>query len=201
MSEAVTALGGARVSGPVATVEEMPLQGMVTLRGNLDMLGGAVREAIGLGMPGRRGIVTLQDRAVAWMSPDELLLLMPYDKAGEVVAKLEARLAGSHFLAVDVSDARACFRISEPGAREVLARLSPVDLSPGAFGPGEIRRTRLAQIPAAFWMDRSGQFTLVCFRSVARYAFDLLANAAAGEAVGFFPPPRRRKKSPAPGRA
>ncbi|RYH10641.1 sarcosine oxidase subunit gamma [Tropicimonas sp. IMCC6043] len=189
MSDAVTALGGARAGGPLATVEEAPLRGMVTLRGDFARVGGAVREAVGLGMPKTRQILTMRDRAVAWMSPDELLLLMPYGKAGAVVTLLEGALEGAHFLAVDVSDARACFRISGSGsgAREVLARLCPADLSPSVFGPGEVRRTRLAQVPAAFWMDDSGDVTLICFRSVARYAFDLLANAAEGDAVGFFP--------------
>jgi sarcosine oxidase subunit gamma len=52
-----------------------------------------------------------------------------------------------------------------------------------AFPAGEIRRTRLAQIAAAFWMPQEGTVELVCFRSVAQYAFDLLTQAAAGPRV------------------
>ena len=40
-----------------------------------------------------------------------------------------------------------------------------------------LRRSRIAQIPAAFWLDSESSATLVCFRSVAQYAFDLLADA------------------------
>ena len=88
---------------------------------------------------------------------------------------------------MNVSDARAVFRIKGPNTREVLAKLAPVDLSPQAFGPGMIRRTRLAQVPAAFWMEDTDTAQLVCFRSVAQYVFDLLKTAAQpGSEVGFY---------------
>ena len=35
-----------------------------------------------------------------------------------------------------MSDARAVFQVSGPSAREVMAKLCPVDLSPEAFKPG-----------------------------------------------------------------
>ncbi|MEN8917520.1 MAG: sarcosine oxidase subunit gamma family protein, partial [Octadecabacter sp.] len=95
-------------------------------------------------------------------------------------------LAKSHFLAVDVSDARAVFTVSGDGARDVLARLCPVDLHPDSFGLGQVRRTRMAQIAAAFWMHDDG-FDVVCFRSVADYAQGVLTRAATtGEKTGFF---------------
>ena len=188
MSDAVTALGGAEAAGPVAQVTERELQGMVTLRGDLSdaTIAKAVRATTGCGVPAQRRLMQSGDRAVGWMSPDELLLLVPYSETSDVVAKLSEALAGKPHLAVDVSDARASFRIEGSGAREVLARLCPVDMSPAGIGSGELRRTRMAQVPAAFWMEDDGSVTLVCFRSVARYAFDLLAGAVAGGSVGFL---------------
>lgn len=187
MSDAISALNGAVFDGVGARIEEMPVQGMVTLRGAPDDIGAALTAATGCAMPGQRQTVEQGDRAVAWMSPDELLLLMPHGEVDACLAALAETLAGTHHLAVDVSDARAMFRIEGTGAREVIARLCPADLSPAAFGPGELRRTRLAQIPAAFWIGADGAFRLVCFRSVARYAFDVLSGAAAHAPVGFFP--------------
>jgi sarcosine oxidase subunit gamma len=188
MSESVTALNGIGFDGPVAWVREAPVQGMVTLRGDLSdaSLTSAVQQATGCEIPGQRRLLLGDGTAVAWMSPDELLLLLPHADVAAKIAALETALAGQHAMAVDVTDARAVFRIGGPGAREVLARLCPVDLSAAAFAPGEIRRTRMAQIPAAVWVDASGTFTLVCFRSVAGYAFDLLHNAAAHGPVGFY---------------
>jgi sarcosine oxidase subunit gamma len=49
------------------------------------------------------------------------------------------------------------------------------------------RRTRMGQVPAAFWLRDDGAFEVICFRSVARYMFDQLCVAAQpGSAVGHF---------------
>jgi len=109
------------------------------------------------------------------MSPDEWLLILPYAEVAGALAKMEAALAGQHFLAVDVSDARAVFRVTGAKAGEVLMKLCPVDLA--ALAPGELRRTRAAQVAAAFWRDGDG-FTLVSFRSVAGYVMGVLSHAA-----------------------
>ncbi len=189
MSDAVTALGAMEFSGPAVQVKEAPLRGMITVRGDLSgsAFAGAVRAATGCDMPQPREIVHGGDASVGWMSPDELLLLVPHDSTAAVVADLSRDLAGVHHLAVDVSDARAVLCVEGTGAREVLARLCPADLSPAALGPGELRRTRLAQIPAAFWIDPAGGITLVCFRSVARYTFDVVSDAANAAPVEFLP--------------
>ncbi|MBE0453859.1 MAG: sarcosine oxidase subunit gamma [Roseovarius sp.] len=188
MSEAMTPLNGADFEG-LATIKDAGLSGMITLRGDLASkeVKAAVKKAVGLGIPLQRQALSGQGTAVLWMSPDELLLLCAYDEVAQKIAALEKALEGQHFLAVNVSDARTVLRISGTGARETLAKLCPVDLSPGAFTPGMVRRTRMAQIPAAFWLDDSGVFYLICFRSVADYAFGALKDAALpGGEVGVY---------------
>lgn len=179
MSEASSALPGAEYDGYVR-VREAGLCGMITLHGELSgaRLKAAVRKLTGTDVPGP-GLVSLKGvKGAAWMSPDEVLLLLPYDKAASGVVALDKALKGTHFLAQNVSDARAVFQISGRGAREVLAKLSPADLSPGGIRPGQIRRTRVAQVAAAFWMHDENSFELVCFRSVAEYVFGLLQHAS-----------------------
>lgn len=170
---AVSALGGASHAGFV-TVAEAGLCGMVTLRGDLasKKLAQALK-GIGLGLPAPRRITMGGARATAWMSPDELLILVPYAEAPATVAALATALAGEHALAVDVSDARAVFTITGAGADQVIAKLSPADL--GALAEGEIRRTRIAQVAGAFWRSAPDQITLVTFRSVAAYVMGVLA--------------------------
>ncbi|MCV2881529.1 sarcosine oxidase subunit gamma [Actibacterium sp. XHP0104] len=185
MSDPATPLNGAHYAGYVTIAEAAP-RGMITLRGDLGDKGFAkvVKAVTGLALPGQREFAAKGDFAVAWMSPDELLVLCTYDRANAVVADLTAQLGDLHSLAVNVSDARALIEITGDDAREVLAKLAPVDLSPGAFGPGQIRRSRLAQVPAAFWMTDTG-FQLVCFRSVADYVFEALSTVAQpGSRVG-----------------
>ncbi|NBE08744.1 sarcosine oxidase subunit gamma [Paragemmobacter ruber] len=176
MSEPKSALGGA-VSEGFVTIREIGPVGMITLRAKPDAAGlaKAVKAAAGTGLPEVRRIVTEGDRACGWMSPDEYLLVLPYAAVGGALEAVGKAMAGSHHLAVDVSDARAVFRVEGAKAEQVLAKLSPVDF--GALATGELRRTRAAQVAAAFWKDGDG-FTVVCFRSVARYVFDLLATGA-----------------------
>lgn len=194
MSEAVSApvsaLNCARFDG-LALIEEVGLQGMITLRGDLSnrTLKAAATGAGGAKMPGPGTANIADDSGLCWMSPDELLVLCPYDAVTSHLDILTTKLGSSFALAVNVSDARAVFRVSGPDTREVLAKLCPVDMSPDAFKPGMFRRTRMAQVPAAFWMDVDESIRIVCFRSVADYVFGLLKAAAApGSAAGYFPP-------------
>ena len=185
MSDPVSALNGARYQG-FATVEELGPQGMITLRGDLgsNAVRGAL-SALGLSVPGQRERSATGDHAVAWMSPDELLILCPYAEAEATVARLTEALGAAHALVVNVSDARAMFRVSGAGAREVLAKVMPVDMA--ALQPGTIRRSRLAQVAAAVWLTDEATAELVCFRSVARYVFDVLSvSAAPGSEVGVI---------------
>lgn len=172
----------------MAVVKRADARGMITLRGDLSSakMKKAVKSVTGQAVPKLRQFLGRSDKGVAWMSPDELLLIVPYDEVAASIELLTKALAKTHFLAVDVSDARAMFTVSGDGARDVLARLCPVDLHPDSFGAGQVRRTRLAQIAAAFWMHED-DFEVVCFRSVADYAEGVLTRAATtGEKTGFF---------------
>ncbi len=188
MSDTVSALNHATSHG-FATVQEQGLRGMITLRGDLASAGfqKAVKAAVGTDVPGQRAILMSGEKGAAWMSPDELLLLLPYDQAEATVAQLSADLAGEHALAANVSDARVVFKITGEGTREVLAKIAPVDLSRAAFGAGQIRRSRVAQVAAAFWVSGPEEFTLVAFRSVADYVFKILTTSAeTGSEVGIL---------------
>ncbi len=177
MSDAVSALGGKSYSG-FATVTEAGLQGMISLRGDLSSakLKKAVKAVSGSAIPALCRIVTNGESAVGWMSPDELLILVPYAAATATVASLNSALQGEHALVADVSDARAMFRIKGPKATEVLMKLCPVDFA--TLAEGELRRTRAAQVAAALWKSGPDEFTVVSFRSVAAYVFGALETSA-----------------------
>lgn len=175
MSEPLSALGGASFTG-FAQLREIGPLGMISLRAkDIAGLADAVKAVTGTALPAVRRIEVAGDCACGWMSPDEYLLVMPYGAVAAAMATLGAALAGQHFLAADVSDARAVFRVEGPKAAEVLAKLAPVDFA--SLQTGELRRTRAAQVAAAFW-QQDGGYTVVCFRSVGRYVFDLLASSA-----------------------
>ncbi|UWR01580.1 sarcosine oxidase subunit gamma [Ruegeria conchae] len=188
MSEPISALNHASYDG-IAKVEECGLQGMITLRGDLSdkVLAKAVKDATGQKVPGQREALVDGDTGVCWMSTDELLVLVPYAEVEAKLAAMTNALSATHALAVNVSDARAVIQVSGSNAREVLGKLAPVELSAEAFQPGQIRRSRLAQVAGAFWMDDAETFRIVCFRSAADYVFKLFKIAAQpGSEVGFY---------------
>lgn len=176
MSNVVSALGNASFAGFAKITEVGPL-GMISLRAKPDVKGlaEAIKAAVGTGVPGQREIEIAGGKAAGWMSPDEYLLVLPYGETDAALAAIAQAFGGAHHLAVVVSDARAVFRVEGAKADQVLAKLSPVDFA--TLGPKELRRTRAAQVAAAFWKDGDG-YTLVCFRSVASYVMGLLTHSA-----------------------
>lgn len=176
MREPVAPLGNARFDG-FCTIREIGPSGMISLRAKPDVkeLAKAVKAAVGTKLPAQRRIEIAGDKACGWMSPDEYLLVLPYAETGAAMAAIASAMGESHHLAAVVSDARAVFRIEGPRAAQVLAKLCPVDLE--TLAEGELRRTRAAQVAAAFWKDGDG-YTLVCFRSVAAYVMGLLSHSA-----------------------
>ncbi len=170
------------------TLDAAPVRGMVLLRGRPDDLATIARDIIGVGWPGALS-AALDDEGhgVLWMAPDEALLLVADHSTVGIVNRIGEALAGQPHLVADVSDARVAFRLSGTGWRDALAKLTPVDLRPAAFGPGDFRRTRLGQVAAAFWMAAPDAVDVICARSVAAYVRDSLTDAARPEAhVGHF---------------
>ena len=176
MSDPVSALNGASFDG-FARIREIGPVGMISLRCDLadKLLPALIKAIAGTRLPGVRRIEMKDGAGAGWMSPDEILIILPYNNVSKGLDSIAKKLTGIHHLAVDVSDARAVFRIEGAKAPEVLMKLAPVDLA--SLAPGELRRTRVAQVPAAFWQDGAG-YTLVCFRSVAGYVQGLLAHSA-----------------------
>ncbi|KPP88016.1 MAG: sarcosine oxidase gamma subunit SoxG [Rhodobacteraceae bacterium HLUCCA08] len=187
MSDPVTALAGREAAHRV-TIRDAGPRGMVTLRGDLEdpRILRACKALTGCAMPDQTGAVLDGDTGLLWMSPDELLLLVPCSEAGAAVDHLSDALRGMPHLAVDVSDARQIIALDGAGLREVLARLTPADLHPDALAPGTVRRTRLSQAAAAFWLISEEKAEVMCFRSVAHYVFGLLDNAAQSPEAGLF---------------
>lgn len=166
---------------PCASIRDAQPCAMLTLRADLAdaRLGPALDALCALPVPKPGGIESQGTFTLAWMSPDELLILLPLDQSAQALALLRDRLGDLSHLTTDMSDARAHFVIY--GAwRDVVARLSPVDLRD--FGPGQIRRTRFGQVAAALWLAEDGAH-VICFRSVAAYMRDLLTGAAQSGAL------------------
>lgn len=159
----------------LAKITELKDLGMIQIRADLDRAGDVIAGAAGLALPGANATVTDGSRTLCWMSPDELLLVLPRAEAPEAAAALADALSTEHALVLDVSDMRAAFAIDGPKATQVLMKLCPADI--GAMAPDGIRRTRAAQVACGIWRRGEG-FVLIGFRSVGDYIGGLLRGAA-----------------------
>lgn len=160
----------------LATIAPAPGLGMVMIRADLGRAGDAIAEAAGLPVPAVTRITSDGDRALGWMAPDELLLVLPRAETGPAIAALNDALAGEHALVADVSDMRCAFDITGRAPAQVLAKLSPTDFD--RLPADALRRSRAAQVPCAFWAIPGG-FRIIAFRSVEDYLRRILEGAAA----------------------
>ncbi|WP_375262271.1 sarcosine oxidase subunit gamma [Palleronia sp.] len=186
MSDLCTALRGARFDGYVSVFEAQPT-GMIQLRAELE--NGAVAEGVcratGAEVPQPLGLATGECGTVLWMAPDELLLRVPLEVVPDTLAGLEKDLRGHHHLSLDISAMRSEITLQGTAVREVLAKVTPLDMA--VLDSGTVRRTRLAQVAAAVWLEDAETARVLCFRSVATYVFDVLAvSARNGGEVGAF---------------
>lgn len=179
------ALDAVPVPGLGADVSLVPERGMVTLRGDLGDAGfaGALRAATGCAVPDVRRSSASGGVTVLWMASDELMVFCERAAAPGIVSAFEEAAAGAHVLAVDVSDARAVFRVAGAKAWRVLAKGAPVDLAPGRFDTGEIRRTRIATVAAGIVKTDAEAFEVFCFRSYAAYMWAWLTTGAGADSL------------------
>ena len=163
-------------SGYVKVSEKMTT-GMLTVRGEFrsSKFKTSFAKAVGTKLPKDREVILAKNN-VAWMSPDELLILCDYADVSSLSQNLQMELKDQHHMLVNVSDARALFEISGSGIREVIAKLAPVNIA--MLEIGEIRRTRFSQIAAAFWLTSETSLNVICFSSVADYMFNLLKTSS-----------------------
>ena len=187
MSNAVSTLQGKVAAGEV-TIREGGLRGMITIRGDLSngKLKTVCKSLCGFAVPAQGKASSNGDKGIAWMSPDELLLLVPHSDVAAALEAIAKTMKGLHYLAENVSDARTHIIIEGAFSREVIAKLAPADLHYDSFRVGDFRRSRIGQVAAAFWMTDEETFELICFRSVGQYAFDLLATSAKAGRVGHL---------------
>ena len=183
----ITALNGASCNG-IINVKDAGLLGMITLRGDLKSkaLAKALDVELGNVIPDQRKVSSTSKSTIAWMSPDELLIIIDYKNVSKIISNLNKSLTDTHSLVVDVSDARSVFSLDGTAIRDVLSKGSPANMSIDALPLGEVRRTRIAQLAVAFWFTDEMNCQLICFRSVGGYIMDWLKNASEpGSEVNF----------------
>jgi sarcosine oxidase, subunit gamma len=133
------------------------------------VLGGALPDGVGRTM-------TAGTLGVAWLGPDELLVVAQADPE-PLTAALSEALGTDRGAVVDVSANRTVVELSGPGARSVLEKGCPVDLHPRAFGPGVALTTTLGPVPLLLWQTAPTTYRLLPRTSFADYVARWLMDA------------------------
>ncbi|RVX38949.1 sarcosine oxidase subunit gamma [Nonomuraea polychroma] len=158
------------------TLAEIPFLRQVNVR--VDPASPAAADlgaVLGVALPVSPGTaVRSGEVTVAWLGPDEWLVIGPEGYAAE---PLREALGDRHGSVVDVSAQRTTLLVGGPRARDVLAHGCALDLHPSVFGPGSCAQTMLARAQVVLLSQQEG-FLVLVRSSFAAYLAEWLLDAA-----------------------
>lgn len=167
---------------PAVELLELPFLAHLNLRVSpTDAALDAVEAAIGVRpsvTPNRR-TAGPAGRGMAWLGPDEWLLVAPGD-AGPLRAALDAAVQPHGGSVVDLSSHRTTLEIHGPRAREVLASGCSIDLHERAFEVAHCAQTTLARVDVVIGRIADDGYRVYVRASFARYLADWLTDAISG---------------------
>ena len=135
----------------------------------------AIGKALGLELPmaPKSSVRAANGRLVAWLGPDEWLII---DEAGEPMAALAK--AGVLHSAVDISHRNTAIIVAGKGARATLQGGCPQNLNDKIFPVGAASRTVMGKIEVVILRTGDEEYRVECWRSFSEYAFGMLAESA-----------------------
>lgn len=168
--------------GGAVRMAERPFTGKHILRTLPDEAVELLRAALGLGLPfDPLTSSSFGGASFLWMGPDEWMLVTDPEETATCVADARRTLAGTHHQLVDVGDYYTEIEIAGPKVRELLMKLTTVDLHPRAFTPGMVTGCILGRANAMIWLADGGDaeplFRVFIRWSMAEYLWLLLADA------------------------
>ena len=156
--------GGTRLSAP----DHGRLTLIAPRRGAKDATSEALKAAHGMAFPAAcRATGRGKARCLWWGHGPQAMLIGPAP---------DRRLA-AHAGLTDQSDGWAALHLDGPAARDVLARVTTIDLRPTAFRRGRVARTGLREMPAALWRSGEDRYELFVMRSMAGSAAEDVLGA------------------------
>ena len=139
----------------------------------------AVEEVLVYALPLEANRVAGTDGAVAlWLGPDEWWVITAVEDPA-LADRLSEALADHPAAVTDLSESRACIRVSGPRARDLLAKGCSLDLHPRVFSPGHCAQSHLAKAQVVLHqVSEEPAFDLYVLRSFADYLWAWLEDAA-----------------------
>lgn len=168
----------------VLRLRERPFEAKLIIRAHVGDAGKAFADAFGAEAPDNCRFVETDDGvAVAWLSPDEFLVIGVQDAEAGLEAKLADALGDSHHQTVNVTDYYTTLELAGPRAREALMKLTTLDMHARAFAHGDAKGTVFGHCNAWILQRRDDTeaggpaFDLIVRWSHADYLYCALADA------------------------
>lgn len=168
-------------------LRERAMLGHLILRGGAIVLDEAVRQVLGVGLPGRPNTLTHDDggeRSIQWLSPDEWLLIVPGGEEFALEGKLREALGDAHYAIVNVSGGQTLIELEGEMARELLMKSTPYDVHPDAFPVGKGVTTVFAKANLILRRPTEERWELVLRRSFADYCYRWILDAGSEYGIG-----------------
>ncbi len=162
-----------------ASLAEQAHQVKLILRGDVGEIGERVAGAIGIPLPEPLNSSQTKNFRALWLGPDEWLLISGAETAADLLSRLTDALAGTHHQLVEVTDQLTTISLSGSKAREMLMKLTTLDMHPSRFRLGEVAGSNFGGATATLHMtaDNPAGFDLFVRRSFADYLWCALAEA------------------------
>jgi sarcosine oxidase subunit gamma len=147
----------------------------------------AAEKAVGFALPVTPNTTNSDGELTAlWLGPNEWLLIAAPGRETAIVGRLRAGLVVLHTAITEVSEARTIILAAGPKARDLLAKGTPLDLHPRAFGVGHCAQTALARANVILRpVDERPTFEIYVLKSFADYLFTWLERAGAEYGVAI----------------
>ncbi len=163
-------------------IAERPFLGKFILRADAQAASDRLRAALGLGLPSEPLMSASQgDISFLWLGPDEWMLVTAQAEAKERASTARGVLVGVHHQLADVSDYYTIIEVAGPRARELLMKLTTLDVHPRVFRGGMVAGSMFGRANAFLWLPLAARdanaFNLFVRWSMADYLWCLIADA------------------------
>ena len=162
---------------PGLLVTELAHLGKINLRGSSNMLAVVGNHTGCSALPDNNRVVTVGDRHIVWLGPDEFLLLCAAGAETHLHSQLTLDLGNLHAAVTNVTDSLCALSLRGKAVRQVLAKGCALDLHPSRFGAGQCAQSMLAHAAVTLIANDETSFTLICRSSFAPYVAEWLMDA------------------------
>lgn len=167
----------------LASLYERKFIGKLIVRGNVGDIAEPFASATGITLPTSSCTsASVGNLTALWLGPTEWMLLTPENAENDLAATIGATLRQCQHQVTDVTDHYTNICVAGEKSREMLMKVTTLDMHPMKFAQGEVKGSIFGRVPAVLHCPAETdasvvEFDLIVRRSHADYLWCLLALA------------------------